>query len=179
MGSRPLLYSKMLMGSVDLQNFGQFSTSEKFDQALALFHIGSERYSPRKLTFGVAIDFYWSVEHFGEGVHFEVVAVGVRSTFPGNVTIERFRHVLREVIRVLRYVIHAALTDNVMHLLVAVHLIGHRSEETRTVFVHFLDDETLLLLENFLEAFLLLQSNNGGFQSRFGKYFIRATINSR
>ena len=56
---------------------------------------------------GHLVDFDGSIEHFADGLHLDVISVAMRMSFPGHILVKLFGNILREVIPILRHVIHA------------------------------------------------------------------------
>lgn len=53
------------------------------------------------------IEFNGSIKHLAYCLHFDIISMTVRMALPGDIFVKFFGNVLREIITVLRHIIHA------------------------------------------------------------------------
>lgn len=73
-----------------------------------------------------------------------MIAMVIRMALSIDVVGDIFGDELLEIFSILKNVIHGLLSDDIVHLLIAIKLKAHRSEETISVFFHLFDDHALL-----------------------------------
>lgn len=72
----------------------------------------------------VMVDLDRAIEHLAHRLDLHVITVTVVRSLSLNVVIEIFGHVVREIVRVLGHVVHAELSQCLVHLLIAIDLVG-------------------------------------------------------
>lgn len=61
-----------------------------------------------------------------------------------HIVCDIFRNELLKVFTILKDVVHRLLSNEIMHLLIAVELKAHRTKQTIAILFHLLDDQALL-----------------------------------